>query len=441
MEQNVKDVLQLNPFEHSSEIKEQLKAHKTLAVFDFDRTLTSGNKNPSQQELKDQEDVWSVVAQANAIDACISARSRAMMMSQKCYEASLAYGFDEPRPRLYKNAETNIFEYRDPATIPFFQNAVDRKIIASFGGGIMVKNGSGYRVDKAFEHMLERSVYDEEDAQLSVNPTETTHYMDPKPVHEIEVPSSWRLAAMTFVVSYCQEFRPFLSNLENKADYIEGKNDVAPLPFRLQFDFVGDQGFEAKEALDQIVREAKQKGDLFARRIRIIDESRINEKNPEQSRWTTYWVPWYGTKEYMFNRILTQSAAAAGYPASETELFYAGDSPTDLRIGLFGGGGTETKFLLPTDSFLAPYLIGKRKRYGSVNLSWLFGGERFNPRLVPTGRQGEYRLEHKFLKRMRGGKSNLIVIADERYKGMTPPGSVASFLEEYMLHKHSNAVH
>jgi len=423
------DVLQHNPFEHAPFLG-QLKEHKTAVIVDYDRTLTTGNRNPNQQELSDQEDIWRITRQANAVDGCISARTPGMMMDTERYMASAANGYGELLPRLHKDPATDRYQYRDPATIPFYKNAVNRKIIGSFGWGILVEDGKGYRVDKTYEQMLSLDV----PLKQKVNGSNVQGFVDlsAPPVSELEVPSTWRLAAMTFIVEHCLRFRGHLAPIESIERYHEMKTDVAPPPYRTQFDFVGRAGHAKLLELKKIIRRQKELINLFALRLHTIDESRINEEDPEQSRYTLYMVPWYGRKENMFNWMLKQCTSAARLAPSDMNLFYAGDSLTDLKVGLWGGGDARVQFVLPAGSVLAPYLVGRRKKYGVVDLSFLWANpiiKRLEPRLMPTGRSGEYR----FVLRARGGRQNTLVIADERYPNLTPPGSVAAFLEEYLL--------
>jgi hypothetical protein len=132
----------------------------------------------------------------------------------------------------------------------------------------------------------------------------------------------------------------------------------------------------------------------------------------------------------MLNRILSQTGRAAKREVKDIRLFFAGDTLTDLRAGLYAGGFAPTTFLLATGSRLAPFILNRRARYGHENLSFLWSGR--HQKLQPAGKKGVYRfVPHKMIRKLRGEVSNLVVIGDERYPGMTPPGSVAEFLGEF----------
>jgi len=98
---------------------------------------------------------------------------------------------------------------------------------------------------------------------------------------------------------------------------------------------------------------------------------------------------------------------------------YAGDTPTDLRAGLWAGSYTPLTFLLASGSLLAPYLLDRRDAFGEVSLGFL-------AHLQDTGKRGVYTFKVPTRR-----SSNTIVIGDERYPGTTPPGSVLAFLNEF----------
>lgn len=438
------DAFLYNPFVHAPNILERFRTHRKFVVSDFDKTQTTGDPKPGKQELSDRAAVVQQVADAGAVLACITARTPALAMSQESYLASVRHGYTEPPPRWRKDS-AGIYLEVDPATEPFFKHNVDWPIIGSFGRGILVKNGSGYRVDKGYEQLLDADILNPDSSVRSERPRSDDMWA---PVRESETPSPWRVAMMAFVFDKLQFAFENLAPIEISQNYVDGKTNVGPLPYRVQFNFSGPEGYRKMLEVKRTLEKEKHANNLFALRIFTVDESRIHPTDPAASDYVLYLVPWFGRKENMFNRMLSKMVEASGilppgvHPGEEPvkdayesiKLFYAGDSPTDLKIGLNGGGRVKTHFLLPTSSDLAASLMGRRNGYGVVNLSFLWEDplrKRQNPRLVPTGRTGEYHFVHK-VQKMLGHTPNLVVIGDERYPNRTPPGSVAEFLSEYL---------
>ena len=443
------NTLLYNPFEHAGPMLELFRKNRTFVVSDYDKTQTTKDETPGPQELSDRAAFMDLVEETGAVLACITARTPALAMSKKSYQASVAHGYNEPPPRWHK-VDGKYVEV-DPAEEPFFKHNYDWPIIGSFGRGILVKNGHGYRADRGYEQLLNSQVLNSDN---TVRPLAAQNR--PDGLLSVE-DSPWRLAAMAFVGTSLAFARDCLASIERLANYREYKSNVAPLPYRVQFNFEGPEGFRTMLKVKQKIREEKHNNNPFALRVFTVDESRINHNNPDASSYVLYLVPWHGRKENMFNRMLSQLVEASellllqesglslqgGERTVEDvvrrayesiKLFYAGDSPTDLKIGLIGGGRVKTHFILPTGSDLAPSLMGRRNRYGVVNLQFLWDDparKRLNPRLESTGRTGEYYFVHK-IQKMLGHTPNLVVIGDERYPGTTPPGSVALFMDEFL---------
>ncbi len=128
-------------------------------------------------------------------------------------------------------------------------------------------------------------------------------------------------------------------------------------------------------------------------------------------------------------RMLHGAAVAGERPVNTLRYCFADDALTGLKAGLWGGSGAQGSFLLPTRSPLAPYIIERKERYGSESLKFLWkNGRSGEDRLRPVpGERGVYQYFAPFLRR----PPNMVVIGEERYGEMTPPGSVGAFLEEF----------
>jgi hypothetical protein len=389
-----------------------LNENGVLVVSDYDGTQTTGAEIPSPQELDNRLTVVKIAEKIGAVKVAVSARNHGLMMSEEMFDASVANGLKELRPRWHKNPATGKYEYVDPSEVPFFKHNTDWDILASFGRGIVVRNGRGYLVDRVFDAMLRFDV-----AEGEIDTTD-------------QLP--WRNGAIEFIFEYFPQGRKFMAPIEFASKYHKGETNVAPLDFRVQFNFPGVEGYAAMLELKEVIQRQKEDisgGPRFATRLKVVDESRL-DPDPERCVYVVYLVPWHARKESMINRILYQACRAAKRAVKDTRVFYAGDTLTDLRAGLYGGGDATTTFLLATGSRLAPYILEKRSQYGAEDLSFLWGKPEKNRkthRLTATNKKGVYRFVHK----IRGTRINTVVIGDERYPDCTPPGSVAQFLEEF----------
>jgi hypothetical protein len=269
-----------------------------------------------------------------------------------------------------------------------------------------VRNGHGYVVDREYDNLLK---YDYAQGKQNALP--------------------WRHAMLAFLVDLYPGIRKHGSVLKSIVSYENGETNVAPLDYRLQFSFEGEEGLEEMRKLQQLIEDERVKGNPLAVRIATVDESHPHE-DPAKSTYTLYLVPWGAQKERMLNWVVGRLAAASGRDSTrDLRVFYAGDTLTDLRAGLYGGGEADTTFLLATGSRVAPYILNRRGTFGGERLDFLWSSDnRPTDRLRSTGGKGIYTFS------VGGGvkKPNRVVIGDERYPGLTAPGSVHAFLKEFL---------
>jgi hypothetical protein len=397
-----------DPYERASFIP-KLQKTRTVVLSDQDGTNTVNSSDVhSAQELEDRKNAEAIQIEKGVTTGSVSARTRGLMLSEKARLASLAHGFDEPEPRWAKDASGR-YAYIDPAKVAFFRHSLDRDVSAGFGSGILLRNGSGYMVDWEYDHFLNYD-YIKGDTPGS--------------------PEPWRLALFAALIDVSPEFEEHLSPIDRSSNYEKGLTNVAPLKYRVQFDFRGAEGLERMRRLKRLIEEEAVKGNRLMQRVATVDESHPNRADPEKSRYTLYLIPWGAQKERMINWLVGRSAKAAGLKTCDLRIFYAGDTLTDLRAGLYGGGDAETTFLLATGSRVAPYILERQAMFGNESLDFLWSSiKRPADRLRPTGERGVYTfsLSANYFK-----KPNRIVIGDERYPGLTPPGSVHAFLKEFL---------
>lgn len=376
-----------------------------IAFTDIDGTLTSGEANPSDRELADRRDVRALIAKKGIVAGAVTARTCTLTLSSASYEASAEIRELEPPPHWGVDAVTKKRVFVPLETLPFFEGCLDMDFTAAFGGHIIVRNGAGYKVDHEYRALLR---YDHARGKANADP--------------------WRHSMLAFLVEKCPWVCAHFSKLESRINYDRGVTDVAPLDYRYQLEFEGMEGLAAMRRLQELLATELVEGHPIAQRIFTVDESRVVENDPEKSRYVLYLVPWGARKEKMIHQVFTRSVAAAQMRPVDVRLYYAGDTLTDLRAGLYAGGGAQFTFLLPTGSRLAPYLIEQRMSYGSEDLSFLWGSQK-RRRLRKTEERGVYHYTYRNPRPQR----NVIVIGDERYPGVTAPGSVAAFLDEFLV--------
>ncbi len=398
-----------NPYEGALFVP-KLQKTRTIVLSDQDGTNTVNSHDvDSDQELDDRKNAEEIQIMKGVATGSVSARTRGLMLSEKMRKASLVHGFDEPEPRWAKDASGR-YVYIDPAKVPFFKHSLDRDVSAGFGSGIVVRNGIGCKVDWEYDNFLNYDYIAGEMAKGS--------------------PEPWRRALLAALLDIGLAYQQHMSPMEFRSNYEKGITNVAPLRYRVQFDFKGTEGLEHMRELQRTIQDEASRGNRFMQRVATVDESYPNRTNPELSRYTLYLIPWGAQKERMINWMVGRCAKAAGMATKDLRIFYAGDTLTDLRAGLYGGGDAETTFLLATGSRVAPYILERQAMFGNESLDFLWSSiRRSADRLRPTGEKGIYTfsLSANYFK-----KPNRIIVGDERYPGMTPPGSVYAFLKEFL---------
>ncbi|HEV8666796.1 MAG TPA: hypothetical protein VN665_03035, partial [Candidatus Paceibacterota bacterium] len=288
----------------------------TMAMLDLDGTMASGDPDPSEREVRDRIGVRELLKSKGVVAGAITARTAGLTLSSAAYQASETLHKAEWPPKWGVDPETHERTNVPLEHVPFFTGCLDWDFTGSFGGPIVIKNGRGYKVDQQYYNLLRFDTNDEELAQRR---------------------EAWRHLMQEFLFDYLGEFKDYMSKLERLSNYAGGITDSAPLAFRYQFDFFGLAGLEAMKKMAEIIERLRSEGNPLAIRINIVDESKPHPTDPGKSKYTLYLIPWNATKEKMVHRVFSQSVMAAGYEVKNTRLFYAGDTFTDLRAGLYAG--------------------------------------------------------------------------------------------------------
>lgn len=405
------DITSDNPYTQASYL-DKLRETQTLFLTDLDGTFAT--RLSTTGELGDRAAVRRYLDRHGFVAGAVTARTPALTMSTAIYHASCKNGFTEAEPHWgIDQDKKRIFVPLEE--LPFFAHSLDWDMVAGMGSGVFPRNGQGYLLDREFDNILN---YDYAGYRPAV--------YGPKQLPKLEEHVPWRQAALAFLADNWKQAHDHFSALESSENYREGKTDVEPLPYRIQLGFKGVEGLARLRGLKDIIRERKSAQDPIAMRMAVADESKPND-DLEQATYTLYLMPYAARKERMINHLIVRSAAAAHVPLAKLRLFYAGDTPTDLRAGLYASGGAPLTFLLATGSILGPYLLERRPYFGNESLGFLWeSNQRVKRRFAKTDQKGVYTFKVSGRRWV-----NTIVIGDEKYPGMTPPGSVRAFLEEF----------
>ncbi len=361
-----------------SELVKNLKKSGKLFAFDIDGTLSVGS-------LEARENVKKYARERGGL-LFASARSPELMISSGVLKNSHEFGFTRPEP--HSHFEKNSFTFAPLETIHEFKDLLDPDAISSFGVGIYLKQNSHFVEDRTF---TEPSSHD-----------------------------SWSRDKVMILLRHLDEgdILEYLPVLEHEGMYNQGKVDIIPLPFRIQINF---PSLELKLNAMKKIEEARTSSDpeilRIAQHIIFVDES-----NPDrivdgklEPRYILYLMPEWATKDKALDHIVRKIEESG---TQVTEVFYAGDTLTDVRAGVYGGHNTPGTFILVGGSRLSNYIIDpKLDTFAGESLVWL------KQALEKTDKKGVYNfaLEHGIKRR--------IVIGDEAYPGTIGSDSILADFE------------
>lgn len=389
-------------YEQANSLLDKLKKTETIVGLDMDDTIATEKDNPSPSQLARRKGIRTLLKAKGVVEMAQSMRTWELMLSSGAFEASsqIQQLRKVPNYAVVGTPQGFVQKYEPLEHFSRFESCFDWDAILVPGNGIAFKANDEYVVDWEWDHVLR-------------------HRWGPDSFN----PKPWREAVMEFVLKLYPKIAMFLSPLEFEANYYEGHSDVLTLQYRIQLDFLGSDGFAQKEEFKRLLMTARDTCQV-ARRIKTIDES-----NPAMDRYTLYLVPWWGRKESLLNRFVQSMCKTAGVASSRLKLLLAGDTLTDLRAGLYGGGNAAVTFFLPENSRLTPYLAEWLKGDKSpAEWARAFAGEpleRLCSRLKPTNKKGEYLFDvstrHKY--------PNKFVFGQQAYPGLVGAHGVHAFLQ------------
>lgn len=387
---------------YNSPLFKKVRATGRLAIFDLDGTCTGDPEAKKQlRALAEQKQYAEVFG---------SARTFELMVSEDVRQMSVGEHSPLHRPQPKCGLREGKRTYQPLEDVPLFQNLLNPDAVISFGIGnfIRLKDGT-YVLDEEYDRLLG-----------------LRHWGN-----------DWRTITTIFLekIDPDGKFRKALVPLDQDGAYEKGIVDVAPLPYRIGFEFSGPEGFELKCELKERVLQAVMAGRYF-HNGRMIPGSHIaaglavvDESHPEKGRYMSYLLPRNGTKEKAYNRLLKQTLLLSGKRNSEVELFIAGDTMTDFRAGCYvgwtqKGPAVKGTFLLAGGSRLSEYLVGRKKgeRFAGELLDWEI--KRFE-RAEKANHPGVY----YFRAPWSGSEFRRIIIADEAFPGTREVESVLAYFE------------
>jgi len=375
-----------------------------VGVLDVDGTMMTKKMErygASPEELEDAQFVRHYFDE-NGVFTVASAQTREMLKSNASFNTSVQKrGFSRPRPLLggVPGARFYVHPESIACRVPF----TDAAAIMSMGTGCSFRQTDG-------------------------SYTENLSYTK-------RLGKNWRKNAFSLLELLAEgglkDFEDYLADIESEQNYIDGKTDVAPLEYRIQFEFENEEtknvvknkiqagvlGLRELARIKSITTAhlssiMKDFGDILFN-LRIVDES-----NPLLKRYQFYLMPRYAAKEEMIDETL----ALLSKGEMIENLLIAGDMPPDLRAGCYAGRALQATFLLVGGSPVSPYINRECPEFGQP-----YAGEslRFiTEALTKTDRDG-----FEILSRA-GVPFRMIVNGDVAYPGLVGPRTIAAFLKD-----------
>ncbi len=382
---------------------QKLRTTKTIVGLDMDDTIATDRDDPSDEQLEFRRLIRELLRSKGVVEVAQSMRTWELMLSSKAYNASpqIQQVRKVPKYAVVGTPQGLRQQYGTIEGFRRFDYCLDWDAILVPGNGIALRVGNEYIVDWEWDHILNHGY--------------GLGTFSPRP---------WRKSVRDFITGLYPKIEMFFAPMESEDNYHQGYCDVLTLQYRIQLDFLGADGFDQKEEFKRLLAAARDTSQI-ARRIKTIDES-----NPAKDKYTLYLVPWRGRKESLLNRYIKKASEASGSPTEQLTLVLAGDTLTDLRAGLYGGGDAHVSFFLPCNSRLTPYLAELLTAKKPPAL-WAqsFAGEsltRLCKYLIPTNKKGEY----LFTVPTRHKRPNRFIFGLEAHPGKVGAEGVLAFLED-----------
>lgn len=383
-----------NPY-IGSDLVRKIKRTGVLNLFDIDGTLAMDGE-PSVEELAARQTVRSLANRMGA-SVFISARTPELMMESREYSRSVYMGFTRPPPRAGRDVEFGDFRVEVPLEDEraFSYVVGGAHALLSMGiEGPLIRRDGGYVLDREYEDTFADRV----------------------------CRRKWRnILHLVLNEDKNGDIALALADIEFSSNYLAGKTDVAPLPYRVQLDWRG------RSALRTKMRVKRRLARLFAQHpemnVRFVDES-----NPAMDRYTLYIVHEAVRKEKMFERLVASILDVTYMQPSDLSVNIFGDTLTDLRQiyagGLkfgraYDGDMVRMNFVLAGGSRLSVPIQGAITSFGGEDLDWL------HRLLEKTDRPGVYNVQIENAPR----GSRQFVLCDEVFPDTVGPESIRAYFE------------
>lgn len=314
----------VNPYSYSL-LRKKLLQQKTLgqklriAFLDLDSTMTGDPALTNKTRA--------ILEKAGYAVVFVTTRTEELVMAKTAYDISVqSYGFDRPHPHIgiSDNKKRTYLAPEDQEPWGLLNPDV---IAGSTGTQILIRQlDGGYMVDKAYEQ-----TFDQTSRAWRTQTKKLLTFADPKHT--------------------CATVSP----IDDANNYFHRTTDVYPPKYRIQ---LFCNSLQNKKALYKRFHELKHSMTTpLSIRKQLINVRITDDSHPKQNEYAVYLTPKNGSKTHAVERIVAMICHAVKVKRSELELLIAGDSFPDLQMGLYGGNGTSSTFLLVGGSRLTDVVI------------------------------------------------------------------------------------
>lgn len=374
-----------SPFSQSlilAKLKKQQKANRKLkiAFLDIDSTMTGNQKITDQTRTHLENLGYSVVF--------VTTRTEELVMSGKAYEKSVRqYGFQRPRPHLGFAKGKRC--YLDPSLLSP-AGLLDPDIIAgSTGTQILIRQKNG-----GFCPLLS---YEKSFGQK---------------------PQEWRKGVLSALSDLGILQKASLSPLDLPANYRLGVTDVFMPKYRIIL--TCENLKQKREVINQLTNAILDQNISQSVKKQLANLQVIDDSHPKKGKYALYLTPKNASKLKAVEWILSALCHSLKAERREFDLLIAGDSFPDLEMGLFGGRGAKTTFLLVGGSRMTDAVFAKQTE------------PEFTGDVLEKARcelQAETTGFYKF--NLNLAFERQIIIADQAYRGKVGVESLFYFLESH----------